>query len=339
MTELVPVSGLDPAQDALFRAWADVYRASDEAAMGRAASSWTADQQREMERSPDRRRLAWAAVEDGTVVAALRIVMPVHDNHRLCVVNLAVHPDHRRRGLGTLLLEHAEQAARDEGRSVLLAETEWLVDGRDEAGEEFLARHGYAAAQVVLRSSLPLPAHRGRLAGLLGRDGTDGYRMQTFWDGIPDELLDGRAELSRRMSTDAPLGALELEEEEWDAERVRNSYEVVAAMGRRVVDTFAVEEATGRLVGYTEVQVTPDLGVADEVVAYQQDTLVVREHRGHALGLRLKAANTLALMDEVPQATVVRTWNAEENGPMLAVNARIGYVRDAFLREWQKVLA
>ena len=214
-----------------------------------------------------------------------------------------------------------------------------MPEGRDEFGEEFAARFGYAAAQVVLRSSLALPADRDRLAGLLdevGRDGADGYRTQTHWDGIPDELLEGRAELSRRMSTDVPLGDLELEEEVWDADRVRTQYETVAAMGRRVVDTFAVEEATGRLVGFTQVQVTPG---EDPVVAYQQDTLVMREHRGHALGLRLKAATTLALMDEVPEASVVRTWNAEENAPMLAVNARLGYVRDAFLREWQKVLA
>lgn len=336
MTELVPVSGLDPAKDDLFRAWADVFRASDRASMGASASSWTADQLREMERSPDRRRLSWAAVEAGTVVGALGLVMPVHDNPRLVVVNLAVHPDHRRRGLGSRLLRHAEEVAVEEGRSVLLAETEWLPAGRDQFGEEFAERFGYAAAQVVLRSSLQLPAARDRLAGLLSRDGTDGYRTQTWWDGIPEDLLEGRAELSRRMSTDVPMGQLELEEEEWDAERVRKGYEVIAAMGRRVVDTFAVEESTGRLVGYTEVQVTPD---EDEVVAYQQDTLVLREHRGHALGLRLKAANTLALMDEVPQAGVVRTWNAEENAPMLAVNAQIGYVRDAFLREWQKVLA
>ena len=335
MTELVPVTGLDPALDDLFRAWADVFRASDDAAMGESASSWTAGQLREMERSPDRRRLSWAAVDECTVVGALRLAMPVHDNPRLVVVNLAVHPDHRRRGTGSRLLRQAEEVAAREGRSVLVAETQWVPEGRDEFGEEFAARSGYAAAQVELRSSLALPADRERLAGLLGRDGTDGYRTQTFWDGIPEELLDGRAELSRRMSTDVPLGDLELEEEAWDADRVRTQYEVVAAMGRRVVDTFAVEEATGRLVGFTEVQVTPG---EDPVVAYQQDTLVMREHRGHALGLRLKAANTLALMDEVPRATVVRTWNAEENAPMLAVNAQLGYVRDAFLREWQKVL-
>ena len=136
------------------------------------------------------------------------------------------------------------------------------------------------------------------------------------------------------MSTDIPMGDLQLEEESWDEERVRTEYQRIAAMGRRVVDTFAVVEATGELVGYTQVQVPR----ANPVVGFQQDTLVMREHRGHRLGLRLKAAGTLALMQELPDTRSVRTWNADDNAPMLAVNRALGYVHDAMMREWQKVV-
>jgi hypothetical protein len=153
-------------------------------------------------------------------------------------------------------------------------------------------------------------------------------------DGIPDSWLEDRAELQRRMSTDAPLGDLQLEEEDWDAERVRGEYAVVLAMGRRVVETVARHLPTGRLVGYTQVQVSPET----PTLGYQQDTLVVREHRGHALGLRLKAANTLAVMEHLPELTAIRTWNADDNAHMLAVNQRLGYAVDAHRREWQKVL-
>jgi hypothetical protein len=105
-------------------------------------------------------------------------------------------------------------------------------------------------------------------------------------------------------------------------------------MGRRVVETVARYVPTGRLVGYTQVQVSPET----PTLGYQQDTLVVREHRGHALGLRLKAANTLAVMEHLPELTGIRTWNADDNTHMLAVNRRLGYDVDAHLREWQKVL-
>jgi len=64
--------------------------------------------------------------------------------------------------------------------------------------------------------------------------------------------------------------------------------------------------------------------------------LVLREHRGHGLGLRLKAANALRLMDELPEVSSIRTWNAASNAYMLAVNRRLGYAVDGYSREWQK---
>jgi hypothetical protein len=50
----------------------------------------------------------------------------------------------------------------------------------------------------------------------------------------------------------------------------------------------------------------------------------------------MKAATARAVAQGSPATTAVRTWNAEDNGPMLAVNEGLGFVRDAFLREWQK---
>jgi len=61
---------------------------------------------------------------------------------------------------------------------------------------------------------------------------------------------------------------------------------------------------------------------------------VLSEHRGHGLGLRLKAATALRVMDELPEVTAVRTWNAASNE--LAVIRRLGYVVDGYSREWQK---
>ena len=71
-------------------------------------------------------------------------------------------------------------------------------------------------------------------------------------------------------------------------------------------------------------------------LAYHQDTLVLREHRGHGLGLVLKLANVPVLRRAFPEVRTVRTWNAVENAHMLAVNDAMGYVTSGFLREWQK---
>ena len=40
-------------------------------------------------------------------------------------------------------------------------------------------------------------------------------------DRLPEEWLEDRALLARRMSTDAPMGDIDLDEQEWDADRVR----------------------------------------------------------------------------------------------------------------------
>ena len=337
MVTLVPVSGLDESQRDLFAGYVEVYAASGRALFGDDHTAWGADELRELERKHDRQTLAVAAVEgdgkvDGEVVGAASVVLRLRDNPRVAFVSLAVHPEHLRRGHGSQLLAWVEEQARRAGRTVFIAETEWPTHGTDTSGEGFAARHGYQPAQQVLRSTLRLPVDEVTLTELAAGDGD--YVLETGVDGIPDSWLDERAGLQRRMSTDVPLGDLQLEEEDWDAERIRGQYATLAAMGRRVVETVARHVPTGRLVGYTQVQVSPET----PTLGYQQDTLVVREHRGHALGLRLKAANTAAVMEHLPELTAIRTWNADDNSHMLAVNQRLGYAVDAHLREWQKVL-
>ena len=57
-----------------------------------------------------------AAVAGDTVVGALRLLMPVLDNTAVAYVDLAVHPEHRRRGIGSTLLQQAEEPAGSAGR-------------------------------------------------------------------------------------------------------------------------------------------------------------------------------------------------------------------------------
>jgi GNAT superfamily N-acetyltransferase len=315
-----------------FRAWCDVLYASAVHDLGELHSARTPEERRVLLRDPARRTVALAAHDEaGRLVGAASLAMPLHDNLRLGVLVLAVHPDHRGRGHGRALLRRAEEVQRDAGRDLLVAETVWVAGSEDVHGG-FARRFGYAPAQTNLRSSLQLPLDRDRLAAVLAERDGDGYVLRTALGGIPEAWVAARALLGRRMSTDVPLGDLQLEEEDWDEERVRQDYARIAAAGRTAVDTFAFA-ADGSVAGYTQTTVT-----SDPSVVYQQDTLVLREHRGHRLGLRMKAANTLALLDHLSGPASVRTWNAEENAPMLAVNRQLGYAEDAAMREWQKEL-
>ena len=330
--EIRPLDLLDPSREPAARDWIGVHAAAQRDIFGERGSVWTLEEVQGFVRGADKKRVAWAAWSDGQVVGALEVHLPLRDNQHAAMLWLSVLPSARGRGVGSGLLAEAERLAAEHERSTLMAETEWVQGGRDVA-EDFATRHGFVVAQTVLRSEQALPADRATLRGAVEGPGAEDYAFESFVDEMPDAWLDDRAVLQQRMSTDAPADDVHVTEEDWDADRLRASNARAAASGRPVIETVARHRPSGRLVGFTTVSVS----AGEPQLAYQQDTLVLTEHRGHGLGLRLKAGNALRLMDELPEVTAVRTWNAASNEHMLAVNRQLGYTVDGYSREWQKV--
>ena len=123
------------------------------------------------------------------------------------------------------------------------------------------------------------------------------------------------------MATDVPSGERTVVEQVWDAARVRRMDEQILTTGR-LFRAVARHRATGRIVALSELvapRSRPD-GLID-----QWDTIVLPEHRGHRLGMRVKAANLIAVRDALPGARAIITWNAEENRHMLDVNEALGF--------------
>lgn len=327
---IVPVTTLDPTQAELAEAWNEATIVSTAATMGEDHDARSIASHRVREESPnwDHRYLA-AVDEEGQVVASAALAMPLRDNLQLALIRIDAIPDNRRRGIGAALLEHITQLAREAGRTSLAAETAYPKDGTD-PGEAFARHHGFDLAQTNQRNDLDVSAHPHE--NVLG---TTEYAIETSTDDTLDEWLVDRVILQQRMSTDAPIGDLDFEEEVWDVERLRGEREAARRSGRRVIESVARHLATDTLVGFSQLQVP----IEEPDLAYQQDTLVLREHRGHGLGAALKAANLTALRAEFPHTRTVRTWNAQENGPMIAVNEVLGFRTTAIQREWQKRLA
>ena len=273
----------------------------------------------------------------GTVVGSVSLGAPRLDNTHLVTAELYVHPAHRRRGAGRALLAAVEKRAADAGRTVVLVRQEeshrHVVPSPH---RDFALAHGYALAQRDLRSDLAVPVESVRLLALESACAVRarGYGAVTWTGPCPDVYAEDRAALSRCISADIPLGDLDVEPEAWDVDRVRRSEDQHAAEGRLVLSAGAVHRDTGRLVAYTELHVPH----AEPERAYQWDTVVLPEHRGHRLGTVVKIANLRRLATVSPATSTVTTCNAEDNRYMIAVNAALGFTVVGASLEWQKRL-
>jgi mycothiol synthase len=94
---------------------------------------------------------------------------------------------------------------------------------------------------------------------------------------------------------------------------------------------YAVENATGRFVGLTDIMVRPSL--PDRV--FVGDTGVDPAHRGLGLGKWLKAAITCRIQHELPAVRWVITFNAGSNDAMLGINRQIGFRPAVIGTTWQ----
>lgn len=195
-----------------------------------------------------------------------------------------------------------------------------------------LLARGYRLEQVERASRYELPGDPGVLADRLAaaERAADGYDV-VLWSGpTPPEHREDIATLNSRMSTDAPSAGLEEPEDPWSVERLIEA-EAGWAEGLDFLTAAARHRASGRLVAFTQFKVPR----STEAAAIQWATLVLREHRGHRLGMLVKAANLRALLDQHPGHPSVLTWNAEENRPMLDVNEALGFVPIGYEGAWR----
>jgi GNAT superfamily N-acetyltransferase len=320
------IEEVDPADPAAFDAWFGVFALTDaERWPGR--PGWQRAERLAMaldREGPEEHKCLLARDEGGAVLGIADLEMYRRENGHVARMDVRVRPEQRRRGVGSAIVTAAKEAARASGRTELGGMDEKPTrEGFVDAAGPFAIRLGFAPAQQMVRRELDLPKSESRFRELeaASRSATSGYDMETFTDRWPDADIDDRCELGRRMSTDVPIGEQELDEEVWDEARVRHTEAKLEAMDRSKVTTAAREERTGRLIAYTEVVIPRGAPSS----AWQHDTLVMREHRGHRLGYAMKLSNALAVRALFPAVHTISTWNAAENAHMIAINDELGF--------------
>ncbi len=258
-----------------------------------------------------------------------------------CWARVSVLSSHREKGIGTALARFIDGVARADGRSKIIT----FFPSPDAPGDRihaptgfgsvpagnpevrFALRHGFRLEQVERGSRLTLPV-------AVEVEPPAGYRPHFWIDATPPEWLEQMAVLNTRMSTDAPSAGLEEPEDIHTVERILEQDAAVARDPRSFLYSAVEHVPTGVLAGYTSMAVPVE---TDRSVA-QYSTLVLKEHRGHRLGMLLKLANLDHLQRERPGYPSIITFNAEENRYMLDVNEAVGFVPMGYEGAWRKDL-
>ena len=264
---------------------------------------------------PGRHFLARAG---GRVVGSATVDYSNYDNLDLAWLGVSIRPDLRRRGHGRAALEAAYEICREMGRPLL------GIDGWDgEHVRGFAAATGFELKSQSINRRQVLAEIPAGLVDKLHDDAlmeaTD-YELLRFSGGTPDELMDDVARLTASIN-DAPLDDLEFEDEAFPPERIRAYEYSQRESGYRFRRLVARHRVTGELAGHTVVTVDCER----PAIGDQHDTAVVDAHRGHRLGVLLKAEMVRWLAEEEPQLETIDTWNAESNDHMIFVNEVLGY--------------
>jgi GNAT superfamily N-acetyltransferase len=267
--------------------------------------------------------LAW---DGDRVVGAASYLLPQAENLSTVHLELIVHPQYRRRGLGTRLLEEVYSAARRHRRSLIEIETVRALPGgvaRDEAGYRYLTNRAHQPGVTSIRSRCQIADHSGEAEAMLAEAWThaDGYSLMQWRDAVPEEIIKDVAALQSRLMLDAPTGDLAVDQVMYDADRVRGQEAAQLGRGHRWYSTAARHDATGQIVARTKLSFEAN----DDSHARQRVTIVEPAHRGRRLGLIVKSANHAYTRAHEPALRVVDAWNAEENTHMRAVNALLGF--------------
>jgi GNAT superfamily N-acetyltransferase len=254
---------------------------------------------------------------DGRLTAFATVELPIWDNRHMAFVELYIHPDYRTSAVGEQVFDEVNATMKANDRTLLVANA-W----KDSHLERFLTEHGLEMASEAAQRRL-IPADLGwtELDGLHAESlaASSAYEVFEVPAPVSDDLVDGMVELQLAMN-DAPLDDLALQANRWNAQRYR---ECESALAHRQMTSYrlaARHRERGEMAGFTAVVVEdarPHLG-------FQEDTAVIRAHRGHRLGLRLKIEMLRHLREVRPQIRQIDTWNAVSNSHMIAVNDALG---------------
>ena len=137
---------------------------------------------------------------------------------------------------------------------------------------------------------------------------------------FPRNIYDDIISMYETLWRDMPSEDLDEEPEVLTPERFKERYDILLKTQQRAIAFLAIHDATGKPAGITEAY----LSSHHPLVAFQDDTGVLKPYRGNRLGLALKT-QLLEYLLEKTNATHWITQNAKSNEHMWRINEKLGY--------------
>ncbi|WP_037607393.1 GNAT family N-acetyltransferase [Streptacidiphilus rugosus] len=268
----------------------------------------------------------WVARADGELAGIATATFPGDENSDRAVLSVRVPAPLRGRGIGSGLLRAMLPEIRRRGCA--------RVAGQLKAGSQGDAWADGLGFRTVSRRA----SHHLDLASadpeLWQVPPAPGFELRLWADTAPDDLVESFAR-ARGAIADSPADDSSYRHPDWTVDRVRQHEARMREIGESHRYAAAVEQSSGRVVGFTEIALVPD----QWSFCHQEDTAVLPAFRGLGLGRAIKAGMARWLVADLPRLEQVHTMTAADNIHMIRVNAQLGYVTDHVIAGMEADLA
>lgn len=255
------------------------------------------------------RRRAVATTADGAIVAYSVVLHESWKPAGRFLLWLVVDPAARRQGIGTQVYDESLQFARQQGAQVLESEVR-EADGP--AVLEFARQRGFEIERHVYRSVLPLTHFDDRpFVGVIEKVEAQGIHFTTL-------LAEGDTEQARRK-----LHALNYQTSADDPANTSGKFPDFEEFNR-IISGGSWFNPAGQILAVDGEKYVGLAAVGTfEHTMHNMMTGVDREYRGRGIAQALKLLTVYYA--QAMGADAITTDNDSQNGPMLAINRRMGY--------------
>jgi GNAT superfamily N-acetyltransferase len=230
-------------------------------------------------------------------------------------VSVYVLPRHQRRGVGTRLVEAAEEISPGQVSRFVASAYRATAAEIDALARKFAQPLGYTRATTETVVELDLVG-----AELPAVPAPEGYTVSTYLDGVPENLRAQVGELKGLVDAEAPNGELGWQPTPVSVQEYQQEIALWESQGRTAIESVALA-GQGDVAAWTCLVAAADPGRPAQV----EGTLVLDQHRGRGLGRAVKVASLLAAREHGRTARV-RTSSDDQNVWMRAINDGLGFV-------------